>query len=137
MWPGPGSRKHKASVLSWPSSSVGCWMKKQGSPSRRYGCRRGRLGSTGPDSRSGKAEIRSIPPAARDRCRAAAALAALGRIGGRGDGDDLLDVLLQHETRGRRAHGGLAERGGALARPGGIAARQFGGVEHARGAEED
>src|SRR5580704_12226085 len=61
----------------------------------------------------------------------------LRRVGGRGDGDHLLNVLLQHETRGCGVRGGVTERGGVLARPGGIAARQFGGVKHARGAEED
>ena len=40
--------------------------------------------------------------------------------------------MVQHEARGRGPRGGRPERGRVLARPGGIAARQFGGIEHAR-----
>ena len=65
MWLWPASRQRKASVPSCTTSLTSCSVKRQDSPSRRNGCRRGRPGSTGSGSRARTAKTHLIPAAVR------------------------------------------------------------------------
>jgi hypothetical protein len=64
-------------------------------------------------------------------------MGSLHRVGGGGEGNDLVGVLLQQEALGHAASGGRAERGGVLVPPSRVAARDLGLVEHPRRAEQD
>src|SRR5271154_4109699 len=114
MRPWPGSGRRKASVLSWHPSSINCKAKKQGSPSRRNGCRPGRRGSTGSASRTGTAKTRSIPTPVPKRRQLALSI-RLPHPRGSGRGSDLVvlvarQAVLVRNRRPQRGEGLLVLR---------------------------